>query len=103
MVMNDNEIYDLLTRRSNRFRRAYASDRGSVNLIMQIAREKIRPNWIDLDNNDPVKSDILSAVRQDVAREYKLRRQRESKSILGSILLGVVVNLIVRAILGMMA
>lgn len=99
--MNDTEIYDLLTRRSSRFRHAISADRGSVDTITKIAREKIRPNWIALDNKDPLKNDIRFAVCQDVAREYKLRRQRESKSILGTILLGVVVNLIVRTILGM--
>lgn len=95
--MNDEQLVKRLCMRSPKFRKAVMRDGGTVREAIKLAREEIRPQWIELSNDDPLKADIAESVRQNVVSKLKARN---STSILGTILLGVVVNLIVRAILG---
>lgn len=85
---------------NKRFRLAYTTDRESVLLIYDIAKKHIRPNWISMRNSDPLKQELCKTCVHDIIDKYVAQRERESKSILGAILLGVVVNLIVKAIMG---
>lgn len=94
------EVLGPLFNGNRRFRLAYATDRESVLTIYEIAKRHIQPHWINMKNTDPLKRDLCIACVQDITEKYMAQRKREAKSILGAILLGVVVNLIVKAIMG---
>lgn len=98
--MSDEQLLLALSRKSVKMRRAMAKDRGLVELVLKRARVRIDPKWIKLKEDDPRKKEnfkfACEMIRGDILKE-----RPEAKSILGSILLGVVINLIVKAIMGM--